>query len=67
MKYHAPTADPTPSEIRQACRNIQAQWTEQQERHRRGLRGGPKPYEFPAVEVTGFLATWLNPFGQEER
>ena len=49
MRYHAPTAEPTPAEIRQACRNIQAGWTEQQERHHRGLRGLAVAYEVPVV------------------
>lgn len=44
------TIDPTPEQIAEACQKIQRGWSDAQERHRRGCRGGVKPYEFPLID-----------------
>ncbi len=53
--YDDPPYTPTPSEIVAARRDIQAGWSEQQERSRWGIRGGEKTYQFSVVDEAWLL------------
>ena len=54
------TPDPTPVEIREQCRQIQATWTERTERTRGLWAYGGEAIEFPRVQAVELLEAGEN-------